>query len=99
MGMLVRPDIHKAPPSCRGKVRYRSKRAAEAGIARLRQRIQDGTTRITKKDASGRPLEVYTCGICGGWHFGHRPYTPQEIYDEKLAKRTRSGTSGSAGKH
>lgn len=47
---------------CTGKVPYHSERDAKVGLARLRSRT--GT-----KDA----MNVYRCGFCSRWHFGHPP--------------------------
>lgn len=47
---------------CKGKVRYPSQLAAQAGIGRLRRNT--GTTAW---------LSAYRCRWCGGFHFGHAP--------------------------
>lgn len=46
---------------CRSKMRYESLHEAE----RARERCED---------ARDRPLRVYDCAACGGWHLSSKPF-------------------------
>lgn len=49
---------------CTDKRRYGDKDSAERAMHRLLSSGKAGT---------GRPLNVYACRWCKGWHVGHRP--------------------------
>lgn len=49
--------------ACSGKVRHETMGQALAAIAYLRK----------SGHYDGAPLDVYRCGFCKGYHFGHRP--------------------------
>lgn len=55
--------------SCAVKTRYESKTAAGKAM-----RGRDSRKRGKRgKQGDERPLDIYRCQFCGGWHIGHRP--------------------------
>lgn len=49
------------------KLRYHAESLAIAAAVTLIASERD------RDDARHRPINVYVCGDCGGWHVGHRP--------------------------
>lgn len=73
------PEVHRWASGCRGKLRYPSRRAANAA-----RRVMGATGRAKNFDV----LHPYKCPACKHWHLGNEPghATPAPLKRIRVAR-------------
>lgn len=80
---------------CQGMVSYPNRAAAQA--ARQGLRAKRAHVRRQRAKAEGRPMEVFACAHCGGFHVGHQLQSGKRSYNAEVKlRRYRELTEGEA---